>query len=71
MVGRERGLVNRIAAVFQDSPTSEQEVYQLTQPRMNGAAAASDLAHRGQENIQQMLTTLGSLLGFPNVTVSL
>jgi hypothetical protein len=69
VVGRERGLVNRIAAVFQDSPTGEQEVYQFAQARMNEAATASDLARRGQENTRQMLTTLGSSLGFSNVTV--
>ncbi|MGH3802758.1 MAG: DUF4230 domain-containing protein, partial [Pseudonocardiaceae bacterium] len=27
VVGRERGLINRIAAVFEDNPTSEQELY--------------------------------------------
>lgn len=70
VVGRERGLLNRIAAVFQDSPTSEQEVYQLAEARMNEAAKASDLARRGQENTRQMLTTLGRSLGFRDVTVT-
>jgi hypothetical protein len=70
VVGRERGLLNRIAAVFQDSPTSEQEVYQLAEARMNEAAKGSDLARRGQENTRQMLTTLGRSLGFQDVTVT-
>jgi hypothetical protein len=70
VVGRERGLLNRIAAVFQDNPTSEQEVYQLAQARLNEAAKASDLSRRSQENTRQMLTTLGRSLGFPDVTVT-
>lgn len=70
VVGRERGLLNRIAAVFQDNPTSEQEVYQLAQARLNEAAKASDLSRRSQENTRQMLTTLARSLGFPDVTVT-
>ena len=70
VVGRERGLVNRIAAVFQDNPTSEQEVYQLAQARLNEVANASDLLRRSQDNTRQMLTTLGRSLGFSDVTVT-
>ena len=70
VVGRERGLVNRIAAVFQDNPTSEQEVYQLAQARLNEAANASDLLRRSQDNTRHMLTTLGRSLGFSDVTVT-
>ena len=70
VVGRERGLLNRIAAVFHDNPTSEQEVYQLAQTRLNEAAKASDLTRRGQQNTRQMLSTLGHSLGFRDVTVT-
>ena len=70
VVGRERGLVNRIAAVFQDNPTSEQEVYQLAQARLNEVANASDLLRRSQDNTRQMLTTLGRSLGFSDVTIA-
>ena len=70
VVARERGPLNRIAAVFQDSPTSEQEVYQLAQAKLNEAAKGSDLARRSQESTRQILTTLGRSLGFPDVTVT-
>ncbi|MGH3928153.1 MAG: DUF4230 domain-containing protein, partial [Pseudonocardiaceae bacterium] len=70
VVGRERGLVDRIAAVFQDSPTSEQEVYQLAQAKLNDVAKASGLSRRGEENTRQMLTALAHSLGFTNVTVT-
>ncbi len=70
VVGRERGLMNRIAAVFRDSPTSEQQVYQLAQAKLNDAAKASGLSRRGEENTRQMLTALARSLGFTNVTVT-
>ena len=70
VVGRERGLVNRIAAAFDDSPTSEQQLYQLAQAKMNDAATASGLTQRGEENTRRMLTTLARALGFTDVTVT-
>lgn len=70
VVGRERGLVNRIAAVFKDNPTSEQELYLLAQTKLNDAAKATDLARLGEENTRQMLTTLARSLGFTHVTVT-
>jgi hypothetical protein len=70
VVGRERGLVNRIAAAFEDSPTSEQQLYQLAQVKMNNIATASGLTQRGEENTRRMLTTLARSLGFSDVTVT-
>jgi uncharacterized protein DUF4230 len=70
VVGRERGLFNRLAAVFEDSPTSEQEVYQLAQAKLNDTATASGLTRRGEESTRQMLTTLARSLGFTDVTVT-
>ena len=70
VVGRERGFLNRIAAVFENNPSSEQELYQLARTKVNNAAKMSDLARRGEENTRQMLTTLAHSLGFTTVTVT-
>jgi hypothetical protein len=70
VVGRERGLLNRIAAVFENNPTSEQELYQLARTKLNDAAKTSDLTRRGEDNTRRMLTTLASSLGFTHVVVS-
>ncbi len=70
VVGRERGLVNRLAAVFEDNPTSEQELYLLAQTKLNDAAKASDLARHGEENTRQMLTGLARAFGFTDVMVT-
>lgn len=70
VVGRERGLVNRIAAAFDNSLDQEQQLYQLAQVKMNDAATASGLTQRGEENTRRMLTTLARSLGFTDVTVT-
>ncbi|MGB9281141.1 MAG: DUF4230 domain-containing protein, partial [Pseudonocardiaceae bacterium] len=70
VVGRERGLLNRIASVFENNPTSEQELYQLASAKLDDAAKASNLSRRGEENTRQMLTALARSLGFTHVTVT-
>ena len=36
VANRDRGLVNRVADVFKDSPTSERDLYLKTQKRRRG-----------------------------------
>ena len=70
VVGRQRGILTRIAGVFENNPTGEQELYQLAATKLDAAAAASDLTQRGEDNTRQMLTTLAHSLGFTHVTVT-
>jgi hypothetical protein len=69
VVGRERGLAQRLAGVFEDSPTGEQELYLLAEEKLEAAAAESDLATRAQDNTRQMLSGLAGSLGYQQVTV--
>jgi hypothetical protein len=69
VVGRERGLAQRLAGVFEDNPTGEQELYLLAEEKLAAAAAESDLVTRAQENTRQMLTGLAGSLGYERVTV--
>ena len=69
VVGRERGLAQRLAGVFEDSPTGEQELYLLAEDKLAAAAAESDLGTRAQDNTRQMLTGLAGSLGYDRVTV--
>jgi hypothetical protein len=69
VVGRERGLAQRLAGVFEDSPTGEQELYLLAEEKLQAAAAESDLATRAQDNTRQMLAGLAGSLGYDHVTV--
>jgi hypothetical protein len=67
---RERGLLDRLGSVLSDNPTSERELYQLAQDKMEAAAAASDLRGRAEQNTRAMLETMLRSLGYTDVTVT-
>jgi hypothetical protein len=67
---RDRGLVDRFQSVFQDSPTSDQEVIVLAQQKLQEAAVADpDLTAAAERNTRQMLEGLLTGLGFESVSV--
>ena len=67
---RERGLLDRLGSVLSDNPTSERELYQLAQAKMQAAAAQSDLVTRAEQNTRAMLVTMLRSLGYREVTVT-
>lgn len=69
VANRDRGIVNRVADVFKDNPTSERELYLTTQARLAKAAKASELRTRAEANTRAMLVGLLGKLGFDQVNV--
>ena len=69
VANRDRGLVNRIAGVFTDNPTSERELYLTAQQRLAKAAKGSELRARAEANTDEMLQGLLGKLGFERVNV--
>ena len=67
---RERGLLDRLGSVLSDNPTSERELYQLAQAKMQAAAAQSDLRARAEQNTRAMLQSMLGSLGYGDVTVT-
>ncbi|HET9556762.1 MAG TPA: DUF4230 domain-containing protein [Actinomycetota bacterium] len=67
---RERGLLDRLGSVLSDNPTSERELYQLAQAKMQAAAAQSDLRARAEQNTRAMLESMLRSLGYGDVTVT-
>ena len=67
---RERGLLDRLGSVLSDNPTSERELYQLAQAKMQAAAAESDLVARAEQNTRAMLVSMLHSLGYREVTVT-
>jgi Protein of unknown function (DUF4230) len=67
---RERGLLDRLGSVLSDNPTSERELYQLAQAKMQAAAAQSDLLARAEQNTRAMLESMLRSLGYTDVTVT-
>jgi hypothetical protein len=69
VVDRDRGLVERVGAVFVENPTDDSALYALAEDKLTTAAAESDLLERAETNTRGMLTTLGRSLGVDEVTV--
>lgn len=67
---RERGLLDRLAGMFSDNPTSERELYQIAERRLERAATDSGLVELANRNTEGMLRSLLSSLGFTDVTVT-
>lgn len=69
VIGRDRGVVQRVSGMFSDSPTSEQGVAGLAEQRLDAAARGSDLQARAEQNTRSMLTGLAHSLGYTDVEV--
>lgn len=69
VANRDRGIVNRVADVFADNPTSERGLYLTTQKRLAAAAKRSELQSRAEANTEKMLRGLLGKLGFEKVNV--
>lgn len=67
---RDRGLIDRVASIFQDNPTSEQELYVLAQEKLRDAAEERpDVLARAERNTRLMLVGLLEALGFTSVSI--
>jgi len=67
---RDRGLIDRVASIFQDNPTSEQELYVLAEEKlMDAAEEGSGILSRAERNTRLMLVGLLKALGFTSVTI--
>jgi hypothetical protein len=68
---RDRGLIDRVASLFQDNPTSERELYLLSEQKLRAAAQSdSGLLDRAERNTRQMLTGMLRALGFQRVRIT-
>jgi hypothetical protein len=70
VVSRQRGLLDRAASVFSDSPTGERDLYLRAQDRLSTAAAEAGLIERAETNTRDMLESMLTSLGFDEVTVT-
>jgi hypothetical protein len=70
VVGRERGLAERLGDAFGDNPTDDTMLYRMAAAKLDAAAAQSDLAARAENNTRAMLTGLTQSLGYESVTVT-
>jgi hypothetical protein len=67
---RKRGLLDRLGSVLSDNPTSERQLYQLAEDRLEAAAAESGLVEQAERNTRAMLESMLRSLGYREVTVT-
>ena len=70
VVGRERGIAQRIGDAVESNPRDDGELYRLAAGKLDAAAAQSDLRDRAATNTRGMLTGLATSLGYESVTVT-
>lgn len=70
VVGRERGIVERLAGAIENNPVSDEELYRLATQKLDETAHQSDLLSRAETNTRDMLTSLARSLGYEQVTVT-
>jgi hypothetical protein len=63
-------LIDRVASIFQDNPTSEQELYLLAEEKLiDSAEQSSGILVRAERNTRLMLVGLLEALGFTSVSI--
>ena len=70
VVGRQRGLMQRVEDAISDQPQDDSQLYAIASAKLTAAAAQSDLTARAADNTRSMLTGLTKSLGYDAVTVT-
>jgi hypothetical protein len=70
VASHDRGLLNRVGAIFSDNPNGEQRFYKLAQAKLAKAAKTGKLTARAEANTTKMLQGLLGKVGFTDVRVN-
>jgi hypothetical protein len=67
---RDRGFIDRVESVFEDSPTEDRSLFALSERKLRDAAAADpELLGTAERNTRSMLEGMLRGLGFERVTI--
>lgn len=69
VMNRDRGLINRVAGIFTDNPTSEATLYDAAMHKMADAAKQTDLIQRAEEHTTFVLTSMLKSMGFEKIDI--
>lgn len=70
IVGRDRGLIDRVDDFFAENPTDDTELYAAAEEKVAAAARESDLVEEARANTEQWLTTFLGAAGFDTVEIT-
>jgi hypothetical protein len=66
----ERGIVDRVAAFFDQAPNQQAELYRVAEQKIGDAATQSGLRERAEGNARTMLEQMLRALGYTQVTIT-
>lgn len=69
VASHDRGLLNRVGAIFTENPNAERRFYELAQTKLAKAAKTGTLTARAEANTTKMLQGLLGKVGFTDVQV--
>jgi hypothetical protein len=69
VASHDRGLLNRVGALFTENPNAERRFYELAQQKLGVAATHGDLVQRAETNTSRMLRGLLGKVGYTDVQV--
>jgi hypothetical protein len=69
VMNRDRGLLNRIGGLFNDSPTSEDGLYNAAMHKMSDSASQTDLVERAKEHTTFVLTGMLKSMGYEKIDI--
>lgn len=70
IIGRDRGLIDRVDDFFADNPTDDTQLYAAAEEKVAAAARESDLVEEARANTEQWLTTFLGAAGFDTVEIT-
>jgi hypothetical protein len=70
VIGRNRGLFDRVDDFFSENPTDDTKLYEAAEEKVESAAKESDLLDEARENTERWLTTFLGAAGFENVEIT-
>jgi hypothetical protein len=70
VIGRERGLIDRVDDFFAANPTDDRQLYVAAEEKVEAAARDSDLIEEARANTERWLTTFLGAAGFDTVEIS-
>ena len=70
IVSRDRGIVDRIADVFESNPIDDGPVYRAAEKKLQAAARNSDVLEQARTNTEQWLRTFLGAAGFDEITIN-
>jgi hypothetical protein len=65
-----KGIINHVGDLFGGDPNRQQQLYQLAEQKISGAATASGLTTRAQDNTRKMLEGMIRSFGYTTVTIT-